>query len=94
MDLCKIKSAAPAVWRRDGKPVPYYPSVGVADSSPDKGSQRRMRGAKGWSGGRGWGIAAKEKTERFYTRLFLVRMFIMYLSKHQHPYEYAYSIPP
>ncbi|MBQ4624787.1 MAG: hypothetical protein IJB51_09650, partial [Clostridia bacterium] len=31
--------------RRDGKPVPYYPSVGVADSSPDFIRQRRMRGA-------------------------------------------------
>gem|GEM_PF-2919481 len=25
--------------RQAGKPVPYYPSVGVADSSPGKGSQ-------------------------------------------------------
>ena len=42
-----LRSASPAAWRRDGKPVPYYPSVGVADSSPDFIRQRRMRGAKG-----------------------------------------------
>ena len=45
-------------WGADGGPMlgigPYYPSVGVADSSPDFIRQRRMRGgmeAGAWPSG-------------------------------------------